>query len=305
MDNKIETTDNGEIEVQIAPIGKFNGSDANGDAVPENITKESLDVLANRLNATNEEVLVDIDHASVRPGLDRDTRAAGWLSKFFTTVKGLFAKMKLTGHGKKLVEEREFRYLSPVFTLGSSGEPVELHSVAFTNTPAFTGAINPIVNHGPIQDDKQMEIEDMSKEELIGLIKETVKAMNSEEKAEEVVEETKDEVVSPTEETTKEEVVENTCVENTCSEENDVKNSETETEVEETKEEEVKEEIKEEAKPEVEDEEEEEEKEEVIKIDALNSKPTALGDVSGKEDWMNLHGEAFWKYLAEHPEIKG
>ena len=65
--------------------------------------------------------------------------------------------------------------------------------------------------------------------------------------------------------------------------------------------EEVKEETKEEAKPEVK---EEEKKEEVIKIEALNSAPTALGDVSGKSAWMNLHGDAFWKYLAEHPEIK-
>ena len=44
---------------------------------------------------------------------------------------------------------------------------------------------------------------------------------------------------------------------------------------------------------------------EVITIEALNSAPKALTDVSGKEKWMNLHGDAFWKYLSEHPEIKG
>ena len=51
--------------------------------------------------------------------------------------------------------------------------------------------------------------------------------------------------------------------------------------------------------------EKEEEQKEVITIEALNSAPKALTDVSGKEKWMNLHGDAFWKYLSEHPEIKG
>ena len=52
-------------------------------------------------------------------------------------------------------------------------------------------------------------------------------------------------------------------------------------------------------------EEDEEEKKEVITIEALNSAPKTLTDASGKEKWMNLHGDAFWKYLSEHPEIKG
>ena len=121
----------------MAPIGDFNGSDAEGNAVPERITKESLDALAEKLNASDQEILVDVDHSSVRRGLDRDTHAAGWISRFFTTVKGLFGKIKLTKRGKELVENREFRFLSPVFQLGEDGTPTELHSVAFTNTPAF------------------------------------------------------------------------------------------------------------------------------------------------------------------------
>ncbi len=69
-------------------------------------------------------------------------------------------------------------------------------------------------------------------------------------------------------------------------------------------EEEIKEEVKEEIVEEKE-EEKKEKKEEVIKIEALNSAPTALKDVSGKDKWMNLHGKDFWDYLAKHPEIKG
>ena len=225
---------------------------------------------------------MDVDHSSVRRGLDRDTHAAGWLSRFFTTVKGLFGKMKLTKRGKELVENREFRFLSPVFQLGEDGTPTELHSVAFTNTPAFEGYISPIVNHSAapglaVQDqDKETINMEITKDELVQLIKDTVAGM---EKAEETAEEKAEETA-----------------ENACSEE--TKNEEP---MEEPKAEEP-EAPKEEPKAE---EPEEEEKEEVIKIEALNAAPAALADVSGKSDWMNLHGDDFWKYLAAHPEIKG
>ena len=109
IDNKID--ENGEIDVMISPVGMFEGSNSKGEAVPENITKESLDALAEKVNKDESEVLVDVDHASVRPGLDRDTRAVGWLSKLYTTVKGLFGKMKLTSLGKDLIGNREYRFL--------------------------------------------------------------------------------------------------------------------------------------------------------------------------------------------------
>lgn len=245
---------------------------------------------------------MDVDHSSVRRGLDRDTHAAGWLSRFFTTVKGLFGKMKLTKRGKELVENREFRFLSPVFQLGEDGSPKELHSVAFTNTPAFQGYISPIVNHsavpGPAVQDKETIHMEITKDELVQLIRDTVAGM---EKAEETAEEKTEEAVdnSCSEEPKAEETAENACSEETKNEEpkEEVKTEEVKTEeepkeevkTEETKTEEVKEEVK----------------EDVIKIEALCQAPAALADVSGKSDWMNLHGDAFWKYLAAHPEIKG
>ena len=146
-----------------------------------------------------------------------------------------------------------------------------------TNCPALAPDIAPIINAKPNQEILEMTI---TKEDLVNLIKETVNSMNNE----------KTEV--------KEEVKEETA-ENACSGKKEVTNSETE-EVKEEVKEEIKEEIKEETMPE-----KEEENKEVITIEALNSAPKALTDVSGKEKWMNLHGDAFWKYLSEHPEIKG
>ena len=47
--------------VHISPIGDFNGSDSNGNPVQERIDRESLEALAEKLNA-GDEVLFDTDH---------------------------------------------------------------------------------------------------------------------------------------------------------------------------------------------------------------------------------------------------
>ena len=283
------TISNGEVEVNVSPVGIFYGSDAEGNAVSENLTEESLQRLADQLNSSNQQILVDADHASCRTGIERDTSACGWLEKFFVKpLKGLWAKLKLTNKGRDLVENRVYRFLSPVFKLDDNGEPIQLNSVAMTNCPALAPDIAPIINAKPNQEILEMTI---TKEDLVNLIKETVNSMQNEKT------EVKEEV--------KEETAENACsdkiemAENACSGKKEVTNSETE-EVKEEIKEDIKEDIKEETMPE-----KEEENKEIITIEALNSAPNALADVSSKEKWMNLHGDAFWKYLSEHPEIKG
>lgn len=262
--------------MHIAPIGDFTGSDADGKPVPEKITKESLEKLAGKLNETDE-ILCDVDHAAARKGADRNTKAAGWFSRWIVDpIKGLFATLKLTKHGKELIENREYRYVSPSFILGKDGTPEELHSVSLTNVPAFTGHIEPVLNQAANEENLNEGIITMeiTKDDLIQLIKDTVTAMNS------------------------------------CSNKEEIKNEEPE-KAEETKTkteevvEEVKEEIKEEIAEEKAEEKDEEKEEEVIKIEALNSAPTALGDINKQSDWMNLHGDEFFAYLAKHPEIKG
>ena len=156
----------------------------------------------------------------------------------------------------------------------------------------------------------------ITKEELVSLIKETVASMNSEQKTDTQEMKNADCSCDPT----TDEKVENECgktdemVDNACGDKKtEVKNAEEVTEevrqdvkeeIQEGKEEgKTKEEINREVKEEVAEEKADKEDEEVIRIEALNSCPTALKDVSGKSDWMSLHGQAFWDYLAKHPEI--
>lgn len=330
-----DTIDNGVIEnVQIAPIGEYVGSDAKGNPIPEKIDAESLQKIADGLNSTETEVLADIDHNASKPGVEKDTKAAGWFHKFVVDpLKGLFATLKLTKHGKELLENREYRYISPTFKLDKEGKPLELHTASLTNLPAFQGYIDPILNTESNMETITMEmtieqlkelikgvIADLKKEEAVKKVEEEIKTENEvHEDIVENLEEKKDAieagVVQNSEpenagEATKKGEEEEKPVENACSEKTEeVKNEESdksETPTEEKPVDNACSEKKEEVKNEeatVEEKKEEEKKEEVIKIEALNSAPTAFKDVSGKDKWAHLHGKEFFDYLAKHPEI--
>ena len=279
MENIIkDTIDNGETEVQIATIGTVVGSDIDGNPVEQNFTEDSLQKIAEN---TTDEVLVDAEHQSEKGGT---TEAKGWLSKLnFVPGKGLFGSIKWTDIGRKLVENRVFRWLSPSWLIDKvTKEPVAMTSVALTNKPSQMGRIDPIINQEPLKETLTM---DMTKEELVNLIKETVVEMNSCANKEEV----------------KNEVVEQPKVEEPKVEEPKVEQAN----AAEPNAEEPKVEAPKEPKPAIVIEETKvEEKKEVIKEEALNSAPTIGSDVSGKAEWMKLRGKAFFTYLKNHPEIR-
>ena len=172
MEEIKETIDNGETEVQIATIGTVVGSDVDGNPVEQNFTEDSLQKIAEN---TTDEVLVDAEHQSEKGGT---TEAKGWLSKLnFVPGKGLFGSIKWTDIGRKLVENRVFRWLSPSWLIDKvTREPVAMTSVALTNKPSQMGRIDPIINQEPLKETLTM---DMTKEELVNIIKDVVVEMNS------------------------------------------------------------------------------------------------------------------------------
>lgn len=309
-----DTIDNGESEVQVTTIGTVVGTGADGEPVEQNLTENALIALAEKHK--DDEILVDADHESETSS---KTEAKGWLSGLkYVPGKGLFGRIKWTDLGRKLVENRVFRWLSPSWYLNKdTKEPTQMTSVALTNKPSQAGRIEPIVNSAPVQltDDNIINME-MTKEELIELIKQTIIDLKKEKKLEEIDDaienenEVHEDIVDNLEQekqaveagviqnsepaktedeegdkTADENKTEETSAENACGDKTDeVKNEE----VEETKEE-IVEETKEETKDEDakepeetdddkdEDDKEEEKKEEVIKIDALNSAPKTFG----------------------------
>lgn len=330
--------------VHIAPIGEFVGSDADGKPVPEKMTVESLTNLANKLNSSDEVLCDIDHGASKKGAEKETAAAGWFTRFIVDPIKGLFATLKLTKKGKELLENREYRYTSPTFVLDGNGEPVDMHSVSLTNLPAFKGYINPVLNTESTESTNEEIVMTMTKDELVNLIKETVVALNTapvgqkedkkeEDKTAETTEEKKEETPEEKAEVLKEAIKDEDKLheevkesleekledakdeaeaDNSCSDKvDDVKNEmsdEAKAEVkEEIKEEiaEAEEEAKEDKKEDKEDkkEDKEDKKEEVITLEALNTAPV-VSDVSGKDKWMNLHGDEFFKYLREHPEIR-
>lgn len=290
MENILDKTiDNGVIEnVQIAPIGTFNGSRVDGSAIEEKITVEKLEQLAEELN-NSDEVLCDIDHSSCKAGAEKNSKAAGWFSRWIVDpIKGLFATLSLTKYGRELLENREYRYTSPVFTLNEDGTVADLHSVALTNVPAFKGHIQPILNNEANEIlNKEIISMDMTKEELREMITSIISEMKEAEKTEEIKEEIEEEVI-----------------ENECSDEmkDVVANEETTEEISEEKTEEVVEEkIETTNEVPVEETEKVEEKEEVIKIESLNSAPM-IKDV--EPEWKKLKGKEFLDWASKNPHYQ-
>ena len=286
-----DTIDNGESVVQIAEIGRVIGSDVEGNPVEQELDEESLKKLADKLNASGREILVDRDHASSKPGLDRDTSAQGWASEFEVREgQGLFGKVKWSDIGKKLVENRVFRWLSPVFKLGSDKKPVDMQAIALTNTPSQI-LLKPVLNQAAdeesietkeVTEGKEMDIEDIKKI-VFEVLKEAGlvvdgKAAVVEAVKKEIAEEKLDKLEDEAEMKAAEALVESA----TAKEEEEVKNEACGK---------VKDEVKNEVCDEV-------KKEEVIKAEVLNQKPTiGLAEKADAEKWRNMSKSEFIKYI--------
>ena len=300
----IDDGENGTIEeVLIAPVGTFIGSSKEGEPVEQTFTEEALVSIAEDLNNSGKEILLDKDHASVREGNERDTQSLGWFSQFKASVKGLFAKLKLTKTGRDMIENKEYRRVSPVFQLNEENTPVQLVSVAATNTPAIDIPENIILNNSAVvkqtkeseteqkesdpESPNKEEVTNMTIEEIKKLIRDTFAEIKAEEEeakkneaketketeVKENIDETKEEVKSQCSETKSEIPVEKTGKEKPVTDDDDVEDE--------------KEEMIEKQK-----------KEEVLKEEVLNQ--TSIP--SPKKEWENLHGEAFFDWVRKNPD---
>ena len=123
-----------ELEVQVAPFGKFEGTMHNaGKETPivQNLDQAAFERIINA--AGGKEILVDADHTSADGG---STRAYAWAKDLrIDNERGLLATFCFTPFGQKTIEEREYRFVSPTFGCSKNGEILSLTSIALTNKP--------------------------------------------------------------------------------------------------------------------------------------------------------------------------
>lgn len=129
--------EDGLLPVQVAPFGEFKGvkNKADGTSEPfvQNLDRAAFDRILNAWRSKGApELLVDADHDSANGG---STKAYAWASNLRVEADGLYADFKFTDEGAKAVNAREYRFVSPVFSLYEDGEIADLTSIALTNCP--------------------------------------------------------------------------------------------------------------------------------------------------------------------------
>ncbi len=125
------------LTVQIAPFGEFPGTLKGLDGKAKPITQVLNEAAFNRIIANwqaqgAKELLVDVDHDS----MNGSTRAFAWATNLQIDPDcGLVADFNLTDLGREALSKREYRFVSPVFTLSNEGDILTLDSIALTNRP--------------------------------------------------------------------------------------------------------------------------------------------------------------------------
>lgn len=131
------------LSVQLSPFGEFalhDGGKMNGAV--QHCTRDAFEAMvANWKAAGSPDILVDVDHASATGG---STEAAAWARNLRVEDCGLCADFELTPRGRNLIGGRQYRYVSPGWTLSADGTPLALCSVGLTNRPNLP--VKPVVN---------------------------------------------------------------------------------------------------------------------------------------------------------------
>lgn len=124
--------------IKVLPLGHV--SSEKGDFV---VDGESFRMMKEHREHRAVDIVVDYEHQTLQ---DVQAPAAGWIKELILKRDGIFAKVEWTKRAKNYLQNREYRYLSPVVMVRKSdNKAAQIHSVALTNTPAINGMI-PIVN---------------------------------------------------------------------------------------------------------------------------------------------------------------
>lgn len=119
-------------EIKILPLGTVHSQ--KGDFV---VDDESFDLINRHFENRVLDLVIDYEHQTLK---DVQAPAGGWIKKLVKTNDAIAAQVEWTAKAKQYLENKEYKYLSPVVICRKSdGKAVALHSVALTNTPAIDG----------------------------------------------------------------------------------------------------------------------------------------------------------------------
>lgn len=122
----------GEEWIPIIPVGTFRTFDGRG---PFHLEKPEEVVAASRREIV--ELVIDRDHVTdhAPPGAPRP--AAGWIKELKVDGDRVMARVDWTPPALEQLKNREYRYISPVFTYDKNNRVLRILRASLTNDPAL------------------------------------------------------------------------------------------------------------------------------------------------------------------------
>lgn len=116
--------------ISVLPLGHVKS--AKGEF---NVDGESFSAMKAQIARRGVDLVVDYEHQTLT---GEQAPAAGWVKELFLDDGQIKARVEWTDRAKAYLENREYRYLSPVITVRKTdNKAMGLHSIALTNTPAI------------------------------------------------------------------------------------------------------------------------------------------------------------------------
>lgn len=133
----VEVTGAPEI-ISVLPLGHVVSQKGEFD-----VDMESFETMKAQIAERGVDLVIDYEHQTLGGGR---APAAGWVKELLLKDGGIAARVEWTPAATEYLQNKEYRYLSPVITVRKTdGKATGLHSLALTNTPAIEG-MTPIVN---------------------------------------------------------------------------------------------------------------------------------------------------------------
>lgn len=130
------TLKSGEVEISGAPeiisvLPMGHVKSAKGEF---EVDGESFAAMKAQIAQRGVDLVIDYEHQTLT---GKQAPAAGWVKELFLDDGKIKARVEWTPRAKEYLENREYRYHSPVITVRKSdNKAMGLHSIALTNTPA-------------------------------------------------------------------------------------------------------------------------------------------------------------------------
>ncbi|RJP59036.1 MAG: hypothetical protein C4549_02815 [Deltaproteobacteria bacterium] len=152
--------DGAPAEFQLLPYGQIEIEGEDTGILDDEGMRSVIDEFQRRGN----DMVIDYEHQTLK---DVEAPAAGWIKKLVDKGKdGLWAVVEWTERAKKYLQEKEYRYFSPVFWLTTKGRKVvKIEHVALTNYPKINN-LKPIMAKLSIGEEREnKKLEEIRKEE--------------------------------------------------------------------------------------------------------------------------------------------